>query len=130
VKTAYFHLGDLLTVTSGRLMSPSGVDGAYAILTFMTQDTLSTHQLPRAARECKPHLVEMYPWLAEIELSEVTPDNWRAVLDILVNQYGVMHEVKTLTPREHIFMDPIMELGEMVGDKPIIIANIGDEDAP
>ena len=47
-----FHIGDILSVTTGRLVSPRRMDGVYDILNFMTGDNLFTHQLPRAAREC------------------------------------------------------------------------------
>lgn len=52
--TKTFHIGDILSVTTSRLVSPSHIDGVYSILNWMTCDNLYTHQLPRAADECAP----------------------------------------------------------------------------
>ena len=64
MQTKQFHLGDVLSITTGRLVSPRHIDGVYDILNFMTGDNLFTHQLPRAFDECKPYLVAQFPQLA------------------------------------------------------------------
>ena len=58
-----FHLGDILTVTTGIFMCPTRMDGLYRILNHLTGDNLMTHQLPRAAEECKPWLRHQFPTL-------------------------------------------------------------------
>lgn len=46
--TKTFHLGDILTITTGRLVSPRHMEGVYDILNWMTgEDLLVTHQIPR-----------------------------------------------------------------------------------
>lgn len=45
-----FHLGDVLSITTGHLLSPRHMEGVYEILNHMTGDQLFTHQLPRASR--------------------------------------------------------------------------------
>lgn len=65
-----FHLGDILTITTGRLVSPRHMDGVYDILNYMTGDTLFTHALPRASRECEEPLREMYPWLRAVTVPD------------------------------------------------------------
>jgi hypothetical protein len=40
VTTRPFHLGDVLTITTGRLVSPRHMDGVYDVLNFMTGDNL------------------------------------------------------------------------------------------
>ena len=70
-ETRTFHIGDILTITTGRLVSPRHVDGIYDILNFMTGDNLFTHQLPRGMDECAPSLREQFPDLAAI----VVPDD-------------------------------------------------------
>lgn len=62
-KTRTFPLGTVLSVTTERLVSPDHIDGVYKILNFMTGDKLWTHQLPRAGRECRPHLLRQHPQL-------------------------------------------------------------------
>ena len=68
MQTKQFHLGDVLSITTGRLVSPRHIDGVYDILNFMTGDNLFTHQLPRASDECKPYLVAQFPQLAAAEM--------------------------------------------------------------
>lgn len=47
MNTRNFHLGDILSVTTGCLLSPRRMEGVYDILNFMTADNLFTHQLGR-----------------------------------------------------------------------------------
>src|SRR5215469_4293666 len=68
--TREFHIGDILSVTTGRLVSPRHIGGVYDILGWMTGDSLFTHQLPRAAEECAPSLREQFPDLAAAEVPE------------------------------------------------------------
>lgn len=51
-----FHIGDILSVTTGKLTSPRGMDGIDDILGYMTEDSPFTTQLGRFAEECTPHL--------------------------------------------------------------------------
>ena len=74
MQTKQFHLGDVLSITTGRLVSPRHIDGVYDILNFMTGDNLFTHQLPRASDECKPYLVEQFPQLATTEMDSAIAD--------------------------------------------------------
>ena len=66
--TKQFHLGDVLSITPGRLVSPRHMEGVYEILNFMTVDNLFTHQLPRACDECGPYLVEQFPQFSPFEM--------------------------------------------------------------
>ncbi len=68
MKTKKFHLGDVLSITTGRLVSSRHIDGVYEILNFMTDDNLFTHQLPRAMGECRPHLLRQFSQLATPEM--------------------------------------------------------------
>src|SRR3990167_6769223 len=51
-----FHIGDVLSITTGRLVSPRGIEGIYDILGYMTDDSPYTTQLGRFAEECLPYL--------------------------------------------------------------------------
>lgn len=107
-----FHLGDVLTITTGNLVSPRHIQGVYEILNFMTGDNLYTHQLPRARRECRGPLLEQFPQLAEVDASGVDQNNWRDWLAEQVDKYGEYLWVATLTEYTHI--DPLLELETMV----------------
>lgn len=109
-----FHLGDVLSVTTGRLLSPNGIAGVYAILNFMTGDTVFTHQLGRFADECKPYLLKQHPGLAAVDHSEVTSDYWNAWLTDQVLKFGEQLEVQPLPEGEHYYIEPISELAEKV----------------
>jgi hypothetical protein len=58
-----FHISDILSVTTGLLVSSRHMEGIYDILNFLTGDNLFTHQLPRAMDECKPWLRTQFPEL-------------------------------------------------------------------
>ena len=101
--TRQFHLGDILSVTTGCLVSPRHMDGVYDILNWMTGDNLFTHQLPRANDECQGPLLAQHPDLAAIEV----PDEWgdgsregakRAVDDWLAEQVTIYGETRQVAP--------------------------------
>lgn len=61
--TKTFALGDVLSITTGRLVSESHIGGVYQILNWMTRDNLFTHQLSRVRKECAPWLLRWFPEL-------------------------------------------------------------------
>lgn len=144
--TKKFHLGDVLTITASCLVSPRGMEGAYDILNFMTGDNLFTHQLPRAAEECRPYLLEQFPQLNTPEMQTAlgllrtqsclqkvfldesekkkalneAVNTWLS--DLVAGKYGVkceeMLEVKPLPRNAHTVKDPVEEAIEMKGGDP------------
>jgi len=98
-----FPLGHILSVSGDKLVSPDGIGAVYDLLGYMTGDPPMTHQLPRFARECRPHLHRQMPWLTEIDDSEVNGENWRAWLDDKIERYGAEHEVEPLPTGAHTF---------------------------
>ncbi len=115
--TKSFHLGDILTITTGRLVSPRHMDGVYDVLNWMTGDDLFTHQLPRAMDECQPHLLAQHPDLARIEVPDfdaIRPDRVKAWIDEwlarMVAVHGEHREVAPLAANEHTRIDPLAEL--------------------
>lgn len=118
-----FHIGDILSITTGRLVSPNHMDGIYKILNFMTRDKLFTHQLPRASEECKPFLLKQMPWLIEISVEEVNEENWETWLAEIVQKYGKFHKVEQIPSDYHSNINPLTELKQMTSAKiiPIIV---------
>ena len=114
-----FHIGDILSITTGRLVSPTAMRGVYKILNYMTGDNLFTHALVRAGEVCKPVLLEQFPDLKEITGEDVTKDNWREWLDHKVEQFGAKREVAPLAQWER--RDPVAELVDMVGPDRVIV---------
>ena len=120
--TKTFHLGDILSVTTGRLVSPRHIDGVYDILNWMTGDNLMTHQLPRACGECEGPLRAQHPDLTAIEVpgdfgGKDGVDRWLAEQ---VAIYGETREVAPLDAKDHTRIDPITELRAMKPDAEII----------
>jgi hypothetical protein len=62
-----FKLSDVISVYSGILLSNGGVTGLYEVLNYLTGQTLMTHQLPRAANECKDGISNQLPFLKNPE---------------------------------------------------------------
>jgi hypothetical protein len=123
-----FHIGDVLSVTTGFLVAPRGIEAMYDLLNFMTGDSLFTHQLPRASRECAPDLLRQHPKLAEVEVPAAFRDEAHA-LSWLAEQVAVFGErldVSPLAEVDHTRIDPLTELASMVGTDRIIAVEFGD----
>ena len=114
-----FTLGQVLSITTGKLLCEIG--GMYAILNHMTSDNLYTHQLPRASRECAPHLLKQFPQLTAVNAESVTTENWAAWLHDQVLEYGNEFDVAKLPEHAHEFIDPISELAEKVHPDKVIV---------
>lgn len=95
--TRSFHIGDILSITTGRLVSPTGMDGVQAVLNFMTSDDLTVTELLEAAPTVRPAIRTQLPWTAEV----VTPDEFtdEAHVDAFVAEMAAMFgEQHKLTP--------------------------------
>lgn len=122
-----FDLGDILSATTERLVSPRHVDGLYDLLGYMTGESLFTHQLPRANRECAPVLLAQHPQLAAVVVPEWKfgdGDDPKAIVYAWLDEqkavYGATLPVRPLDPADHTSIDPIAELRMMRPDMPII----------
>jgi len=125
-----FHLGDILSIITGRLVSPRHIDGVHDILNWMTGDNLFTHQLPRACAECAPGLLAQHPSLADVETpgdftSEAQVTEW---LETQMAWLGRELPVSPLAAEDHTHIDPLTELHAMRPDGEVIVVEIpGDE---
>ena len=132
--TKTFHLGDILSVTTGRLVSPGHIGGVYDILNWMTGDNLFTHQLPRACDKCSGPLLAQHPDLAAIvppetfgdgdaDSAKEAVDRW---LDAQVAIYGETREVAPLAAEDHTRIDPFAELRMIKPDAEIVTVVVPD----
>lgn len=134
-ETRDFHLGDILSVTTGRLVSPRHMEGVYDILNFMTGDNLFTHQLPRAARECEAPLLAQHPDLAAVEVPEEfgdgTPDSVRQAVDAWlagqVAKYGETLPVAPLHEDDHTRIEPFTEIAMINPQAEVIVVTVDEE---
>jgi len=124
-----FHLGDVLSITGDKLVSPRLMDGVYDILNYMTGENLFTHQLPRARDVCGPYLLKQFPQLETADCEGINSENWRERLDGLIKQFGEMLEVEPLSKGAYIPIDPITEAEVMLGDPSKVIVVKVDKDS-
>jgi len=130
MSTRKFHLGDVLSVTTGRLVSPRHMDAVYDLLNFMTGDNLFTHQLPRACDECAPALLEQHPDLKAVEVPAEFRDTahvgeWLAEQVVRCGEYRM---VAPLAEGDHTRIDPLTELSMMGPDKPVVAVVLVDDE--
>jgi hypothetical protein len=131
-----FHISDVLSATTGRLVSSRHMEGVYDILNFVTGDNLYTHQLPRAMRECEPWLRTQFPTLfpddpitakaiegmetlmADGDTREQRGDKIARWVDCLRQAHALpeMLTVYEMGADMHTRIDPADELRAMVGD--------------
>lgn len=60
-------LGDVLSVTTGALVSRDHIGGVYRVCDHMTGASNMTHQLPRVCEQITPVILQQHPELAEIK---------------------------------------------------------------
>lgn len=125
-----FDLGDILSITHHRLVSPRHVEGVYDILGYMSGEDLMTHQLPRVSDECRPALLRQHPQLEAIQepdfsgQGEVTKEIVMAWLGAQKAIYGDTLSVEPLQPGEHEYRDALQELDQIAGTRPVITAHV------
>lgn len=120
-----FDLGDILSVTTGRLVSPRHMTGLYDILRFMTGEDIYTHQIPRVIKEASPVLLKMHPQLATVDAeANINPGN----IDVWLTQqkmlFGDQLPVPKLNADEHECIDPLSELAEKVHLDRVVVVKI------
>lgn len=131
-----FHLGAILSITTGYtldIIESHPMDAIYNILNFMTNDDLFTHALPRAADECKPYLLEQFPFLVGIDPSQKpTEQSWHDYVNELCEQHGTYHQVMPIHFEDHDVIDPIEEAIQLKGgdESSVITIDVTDEDPP
>lgn len=118
-----FPLGDVLSITTGRLVSRDHIEGVYRVCDYMTGHANMTHQLPRVMREAAPIILEQHPELAGIEVPDtiVDEDTLDAWLTPLETAHGATVNLEPMTAEDHTSIDPIAELRMMRPDLPIIV---------
>lgn len=118
-----FHISDVLSITTGRLVSTRHMQGVYEILNYMTGENLYTHQLPRASRECAPAILAAHPDLATITVpDDLADDGVRGTwLRVQAKRFGWHVKVPRLPKREPQYDTPIADAIEMMGDPTKVI---------
>jgi hypothetical protein len=138
--TATFHLGDLLSFTTGAFVSPGHMSDVHKLAEWITDGPVWTHQLPRLFDPIKAEIEAQHPWITAIAKPEfnfpdsISNDDARELvmswLQTQSRQYGELHQLT----RPDVFgvlhqRDPIDEAVEMVGPDRVITVQVApDED--
>lgn len=134
-----FHISDVLSVTTGRLVSDRHIEGVCDILEWMSGESLMTHQLPRVGKEAKPVLSAKFPHLSKESLSadldeldqllqsanrdqKKSAAIVRSWVSALASRFGSEFAVPKLNENQHEYIDPTSELAEKVHPDRIIVA--------
>lgn len=119
--TGAYHLGDLLSITDGSLVSPRHMDGVYDLIDFVTGEKHLTHQLPRAAHVVRPWLLAQHPWLAGIKVPALRgKEEVLSWLAGAVERHGELHQVRAMPFGMYVGREPIAEAREMAPNATII----------
>ena len=105
-----FHISDVLTVITGKMVSIRNMEGLYDILNYMSNDNLHTHQLVRVIEECEPYLKQQFPQLEKIDISGIDDNNLIVRIKEIEKEHGSYLEVKPLPEGVHAYINPIAEL--------------------
>lgn len=125
-----YALADILTMTTGRLLSPRGIEAVYDIANWMTGDNLMTHQLPRAVDACAPALLAQHPQLEGVEPPhDIDVPDLMAWIANAEREHGEQLPVTPLPVGAWERRDPIEELCDMVGPEKVIVVPASDGEA-
>lgn len=116
--TKKFHLGAVLSMTTGKLLCQ--MEDIYRIAQHMAGEPIWTHQLGRVMAASKPHLLAQFPALTAVTGAAVTPENVAAWLYERVTEHGEFLDVAPMPEHAHESIDPLSELAEKVHPDKII----------
>lgn len=88
-----FHLGDILSITTGKVLSPRLMDGVLDITEYLYGGKLCCSQAAALSDKCESALLEQLPFLSDIDSSKYTSDDAREWLNEQIAIHGEMHEI-------------------------------------
>lgn len=86
-----FHIGDLLSVTTGVLVSPRYMDGLSDIVSYLTGVDLDVDRIPEMLLVCRAYILAEVPALDDADAGNIDAENWRGWLDTQVERFGEWH---------------------------------------
>lgn len=116
-----FHLGTILSVTTGTVVGPGGFSDVHDLIEYMAGEPVWTHQLPRVGRECVAPLRDQFPQLADVVVPQLaSPEDYLDWLETQTRRYGTWFEVKPLAAGDHTSIDPLSEMSMHHPHVPVI----------
>ncbi len=133
-----FHISDVLSIGTERLVSTRHMDGVYDVLNYMTQDDLTTLALLRASDKCLPYILKLYPWMGELDLNIFDmPDDWTKEqredviskwLEDLIVQYGEELVLYPVASEDWVSIDPVAEAINLIGEDKVVVIEVDNEE--
>lgn len=127
-RTKTFHLSDILSVSTGTLVSRDHIGGVYNVLNHMTEDNLYTHQLLLAAPVMRPELERQFPWLKDITAPELQGEAecvaWVASVAAVHGEYHEVESAPSLWGKH----DPLTDLTNINPEARIIAVALSDDE--
>jgi hypothetical protein len=110
-ETQDFPIGDVLSLTTGRLLSRDGMEGVQRICEFMAGEPVWTHQLPRIMEEAGPRILVQHPDLAAIDVPvDLDQAAWPEWMTGVEARYGATRTLTQLADDESTSIDPLTEM--------------------
>lgn len=123
-----FPLADILTMTTGLLLSRRHMEGVYDIANWMTGESLMTHQLPRAADVCGPALLAQHSQLRGVEPpAGMDVPGLMAWLANAERDHGEQLPVTPLQAGAWEQHNPLEELADRVGRDRVIVVEAREQ---
>ena len=112
-------LGDILSVTTGKLVSRDHIGGVYNLCNFITGASNITHQLPRVADEIRPEIFKQHPKLINLNMSEYPKQlTEESVKEWLTKQEAIFGKTLQLQAMEsYVGVHPLQELDDIVSKR-------------
>lgn len=83
------HIGLLISVVTGRMVDPEGLQHVQAWLHRAVGDD------GKIARNLAAfELIKQFPWLSRVKVKKVTEKNWRSWLEKQAKEHGLYHVVQ------------------------------------
>ncbi|PID52593.1 MAG: hypothetical protein CR972_01150 [Candidatus Moraniibacteriota bacterium] len=108
-----FHIGDVLSVTTKRQVSPRDMEGIRGILFFLMGSMLDDMQIFQAKNLCKSHVLELHPQLQGVDASGVTSANYQEWIDQQIGRFGEYLAICPI-PKDHQKRREILNSGIIV----------------
>ena len=99
-ETKVFHLGDVLSITTSRLVSPRYMDGVYDLVRYLTGTEPQFDVLTATMVSCRRYIIAIYPELDDLEIVDVAFENWRDWLKEQQAAFGEWIKIRRPEPGE------------------------------
>ena len=114
-----FHISDILSVTTGRLVSTRHMEGVYDVIGHLVGRDVLTHELVVFHDQSTEEIHNQLKWTREVP--EATAEDMKDIPGWLANledKYGSEHTLTTPLDRfEDEDYNPLVSLAEMMGPR-------------